>query len=93
MAEGVSQWINVCCNPFGKPSHFVRNKKQLRSVSAEMIAKAPSLVHGQKICASCRKQLAQASTPFPAPEPIKTVPELVETLYESERACCSYSSW
>ncbi len=75
MAEGVSQWTNICCNPFGKPSHFVRNKKQLHKL---VIAKAPSLTHGQNICVSCRKQLAQTSTPSPTPEPRETTPELVE---------------
>ena len=79
MAEGVSHWTNVCCNPFGKPSHFVRNKKQLRQVSNWMIEKVPSLTHGQKICASCRKQLAQTSTPSPTSEPRETTPELVES--------------
>lgn len=41
-----------------------------------MITKVPSLTRGQKICASCRKLLAQTSTPSPTPEP---TPELVES--------------
>lgn len=44
-----------------------------------MIAKVPSLTHQQKICASCRKQLAQTSTPSPTPEPRETTPELVKS--------------
>ena len=76
MAEGVSQWTNICCNPFGKPSHYVRNKKQLRQVSDWMITKVPTLTHGQKICASCRKQLSHTSSPSPTPEERRaTTPE------------------
>ena len=76
MAEGVSQWTNICCNPFGKPSHYVRNKKQLQQVSDWMIRKVPTLTHGQKICASCRKQLSHTSSPSPTPEERRaTTPE------------------
>ena len=50
-----------------------------------MIAKAPSLTHGQKICASCRKQLSQTSTPSPTPEPRETTPELVESPDEQSK--------
>ena len=76
MAEGVSQWTNICCNPFGKPSHYVRNKKQLRQVSDWMIKKVPTLKHDQKICASCRKQISHTSTPSPTPEEHRaTTPE------------------
>ena len=41
--------------------------------------KSPTLTYGQKICTSCRKQLAQTSTPSPTPEPRETTPELVES--------------
>lgn len=84
MAEGVSQCTNACCNPFGKPSHFVRNKEQLRPVSNWMTEKAPSLTHGQKICASCRKQLAQTNTPSPTPGPRVTLVESPDEGLESE---------
>lgn len=79
MSEDVSQWVNVCCNTFGKPSHFVRNKKQLQQVSNWMVAKNPLLTCRQKICASCRKQLAQTRTPSPTCIPRETTPELVES--------------
>ena len=76
MAESVSQWTNICCTPFGKPSHYVRNKKQLRQVSDWMITKVPTLTHGQKICASCRKQLSHTSSPSPTSEERRvTTPE------------------
>ena len=59
MAEG---WTNVCCNPFGKPNHFVRNQRQLRVVKGWMCEKAPTIFEGQKICDSCRKELTKMSS-------------------------------
>jgi len=56
MAEG---WTNVCCNPFSKPAHYVGNQKQLRPVTDRMLAKAPIISRGQKICTSCRIELSK----------------------------------
>jgi len=82
MAEGVSQRTNICCNPFGKPSHFL--EKKFRQVSNWMILKSPLLTIGQKICLSCRKKLAQTCPLSPTPEPRETTPELVE--FPNERS-------
>lgn len=48
---------NCCCNPLNKLNHRVREKSQLRSVTKRLCEKFPSLLRGDKICDSCRKQL------------------------------------
>ena len=63
MAHSQSQWQNICCNPFNKPSHFIRRKNQLRLVTKWMCEKAPSILPGEKICDDCRKKLAVTSLP------------------------------
>ena len=61
MAQFQLQWRNLCCNPFNKPNHFIRKKNQLRVVTKRICEKVPSILPGEKICDSCRKQLAAES--------------------------------
>ena len=79
MAQHQPQWRNLCCNPFNKPHHIIRNKSQLRVVTKAMCEKFPSILRGEKICDACRKQLAKVSTPrkqvSPPPEQSDISPE------------------
>ena len=52
------QWMNVCCNPFGKAKHS-HVRKNLRPVLPWMCEKLSSLTLGAKVCDACRKKLAQ----------------------------------
>ena len=61
MTQFQPQWRNLCCNPFNKPHHFIRKKSQRRVVTDRMCEKVPSISPGEKICDSCRKQLAAES--------------------------------
>jgi len=46
---------------FNKPNHFIRKKNQLRVVIKRICEKVPSILPGEKICDSCRKQLSAES--------------------------------
>ena len=61
MAQFQPQWRNLCCNPFNRPHHLIRKKSQLRIVTKRMCEKVPSILPGEKICDSCRKELAAKS--------------------------------
>ena len=59
------RWKNICCNPFDRPSHFIRKKSQLRQVTKKMCELFPSIMPGDKICDDCRKKVAKYSPPQP----------------------------
>ena len=58
MAQLQPQWHNLC---FDKPRHFIRKRSHLRVVTKAMCEKFPSILRGEKICDTCRKQLATAT--------------------------------
>ena len=62
------QWRNVCCNPFNKLKHNVKDRSQLRTVTKRTCEEFPSILPGEKIC---RKKLSSVSV-------IPTAPEKVE---------------
>lgn len=66
MAHFPPQWKNICCNPFNRPSHFIRKKNQLRQVTKKVCEKFPSILPGEKICDDCRKKVAKFSPPKPS---------------------------
>ncbi len=59
----MAEWIQSCCNPFNKVHHTVRKKSQLRAVTKQMCKKVPSILPGEKICHTCRKQVSAMSEP------------------------------
>ncbi len=73
MAHSPSQWKVFCCNPFNRPSHFVRKKNLLRQVTKKMCEKFPSILPGQKICDDCRKKVVKYSPPRSSSESDRTV--------------------
>ena len=73
MSQFQLQWQNICCNPFNKPNHFITKKNQLRVVTKRICEKVPSILPGEKICDSCRKQLAAESERQSLPKDILTV--------------------
>lgn len=82
------QWRNSCCNPFNKVKHSVRDKSQLRTVTKSICEKFPSILLGDKICDSCRKNLSTVSEiPQVQVEPLdQSISSLdfLETNYSSE---------
>ena len=59
----MAEWRQSCCNPFNKVHHTVRKKSQLRVVTKKMCKKVPSILPGEKICHTCRKQVSAVSEP------------------------------
>ena len=59
----MAEWRQSCCNPFNKVHHTVRKKSQLRAVTKQMCKKVPSMLPGEKICHTCRKQVSGMSEP------------------------------
>ena len=57
----MAEWRQSCCNPFNKVRHTVREKSQLRAVTKKMCKKVPSILPGEKICHTCRKQVSDIS--------------------------------
>jgi len=47
--------------PINKPHHFIRKKNHLRVLAKGLCEKVPSILPGEKISDSCRKQLAAES--------------------------------
>ena len=56
----MAAWRQSCCNPFNKVRHTVREKSQLRAVT-KMCKKVPSILQGEKIWHTCRKQVSDMS--------------------------------
>ena len=69
----MAEWRQSCCNPFNKVHHTVRKKTQLRAVTKQMCKKVPSMLLGEKICHTCRKQMSGMSE-FTEPEESQSRP-------------------